>query len=293
MVCQPWARSCILPIMVQQLFLIRHDRVVFPDHHPNRGQPTSGIILGQLDYPITTMVDENRYAQLAAAITAQRMVVDDIFFTGSDLHRARATHERLQYYMGVPASPLMTNADFREQHFGAWQGQTYDQVAASDRATHDWFWQDFITRPPPRDAQGMHESFWQLYQRVVAAMARLLAVSPAPRVVLVAHDGVIRALLAFFYQQAEIGDNSHSVASGGETAAPLPNLSKKHTITSLAENFLSGSLAAGAADVPDVPDLPDASASRAFTHVMQCRLPHLALVKIYFAKGGKPVIELG
>ena len=196
----------------KKIFLLRHDQVTVPDNHPSglAGRPLAelgGVILGQLDYPITATRDQPRYNAVARAIansTANNKAADDIFFAGSDLIRVRQTFDHVVATMkneGVQGAwQLATDKNFREQHFGAWHGMTYTMVEATDKQAYDFFWQDFITRAPPPDQAGFSESFTDLCQRVVPALENLLTTRREKIIVLVAHDGVLRALLAYIYQ---------------------------------------------------------------------------------------------
>ncbi|MDI9313706.1 MAG: histidine phosphatase family protein [Hydrotalea sp.] len=218
----------------KKIFLLRHDQVVFPAQHGSAGQPIGGVILGQLDYPITAARNHERYAMVARAIinaTAQQLdnICDDIYFAGSDLLRVRQTFDHLladlrRQNPAFAATPqLNTDKGFREQHFGAWHGMTYAEVEARDKVAYDIFWQDFINRAPPAnkspdkypnkcpdkypdkspDNENTSESFIMLYQRATTTLEKLLATCREKNIVIVAHDGVLRAIMAFFYHTAE------------------------------------------------------------------------------------------
>ena len=239
------------PAAGKKIFLLRHDQVVFPDHHDSAGQPIGGVILGQLDYPIANGHNQPRYDAIATIVTRHLMAqgtTDDkptIFFAGSDLLRVRQTFNNLQAALArrkppllTSLNPLATDKNFREQHFGAWHGMTYAMVEANHKAAYDLFWQDFINQAPPPDKDNQGESFITLYHRATAAMEKLLATRSDKNIMLVVHDGVIRALLAFFYQTIE----GHKL-------------------------------------------------DEALTTSMACKLPYLALLKIDYEIFTKPVID--
>ena len=223
-------RPMTTPPNGKKIFLLRHDQVVFPDHHDSAGQPISGVILGQLDYPITTTRDQPRYNTVARAIINATAQPDDIFFAGSDLLRVRQTFDHVVATMknhgAQGAWQLATDKNFREQHFGAWHGMTYKMVEETDKAAYDIFWQDFITRAPPPDQGGFSESFATLCQRVVPALENLLTTRREKTIVLVAHDGVLRALLAYIYQpQLTKNQGTNQDALNRAMAHKLPYLS--------------------------------------------------------------------
>ncbi len=116
--------------------------------------------------------------RLAAALPQAPMV-------SSDLSRARLTADRLA--RGRPR--LADEPGFRELHFGAWEGLTFDAIAARHPLDYAAFWAD----PGPARATG-GESFDDLAARVGAANDRLNAAQG--EIVAVAHAGSIHAALA-------------------------------------------------------------------------------------------------
>lgn len=85
--------------------------------------------------------------------------------------------------------PVILESDFREIHFGRWEGLTTEEIAASDPILYE-DWQsrkegfEFPNGEPRAEFRG----------RVERGLERLLA-SPARGALLVAHKGVIRAIL--------------------------------------------------------------------------------------------------
>ncbi|MBL4906858.1 MAG: histidine phosphatase family protein [Sneathiella sp.] len=104
----------------------------------------------------------------------------------SDLKRCIKTAEKT-----LPDRPLHREPAFREQHFGDWQGLTYDQVEENDPSGYTQFWEDPITHSPPNG-----ESFRDLVTRSVAARKDVSLHHPVDTILLFAHAGPIRALLA-------------------------------------------------------------------------------------------------
>ncbi|MGI9461859.1 MAG: histidine phosphatase family protein [Alphaproteobacteria bacterium] len=202
---------------VEKIFLLRHDQVVFPPDHHLAEQKINGIILGQMNYPIINSKNQfnaQRYDFLAQSITAKTDSLDNIFFIGSDLLRVKQTFSHLtaklmQYKpSGTPPPCLILDKNFREQHFGNWQGLTYNQIEKNNKSAYDQFWQDCINHAPPPDKHHLSESFFNLYQRSTKSLIKLLKTRHEKTLTLIAHDGVLRAILAFFYH---LNDNHLSI----------------------------------------------------------------------------------
>jgi alpha-ribazole phosphatase len=85
--------------------------------------------------------------------------------------------------------------NFREQDFGAWTGRRHDDLVAELGAYRDFWKQPASNRPPGG------ESFVDQISRTRAG----LAVLPPGDVVLVAHSGTIRAVLAIALDLAPDG----------------------------------------------------------------------------------------
>jgi broad specificity phosphatase PhoE len=80
--------------------------------------------------------------------------------------------------------------DFRELHFGAWEGRTSAEVYAADPLAMTQFWRDPVAYPIPGG-----EPINDFDQRVGAAWDALLELYQGQRVLLVAHGGTIRLVL--------------------------------------------------------------------------------------------------
>ena len=82
--------------------------------------------------------------------------------------------------------------DFLEQHFGSWQGLTYEELAAlRDGAAHRFWHAPAEVRPPGG------ESFTDVVTRVAAAVRRISPEAAGRDLVVVAHGGSIQAALAY------------------------------------------------------------------------------------------------
>lgn len=143
-------------------------------HAPVQGQESR--YYGQLD-----VAPEPVDPALASAI-ARRLPAVAVWLA-SPLTRTRVTALALR--SGVDPIPV---GDFNDQNYGLWQGRSFNDVFAANRAL-DW------THPadilPPEG-----ESFTQVSARVFGGIDRLTAHYAGHTIVSVAHANVIRAALA-------------------------------------------------------------------------------------------------
>jgi broad specificity phosphatase PhoE len=152
---------------------VRHAPVV--DH--------GGRIYGQLDMPCDTS-DHETLRALAGLLPTGAVWVT------SHLSRTRDTAAAL-VTVGLDAPAPFVEPDLAEQNFGAWQGKSWDEIAAFDPDVHARFWQDPTVNAPPGG-----ESFSELIRRVRAAVVRLCEAHAGRDIVAVTHGGTIRAALA-------------------------------------------------------------------------------------------------
>ena len=140
-----------------------------------------GGLRGSLDDALT----EKGWQQMREAVLAQgpwdRLV-------SSPLQRCARFAEELAGRLGLPVE---LQADLKELHFGAWEGQSAAALMETDADSLGLFWADPYSFTPP---QG--EPVAAFAARVLAAVARLQAAYAGERVLLVSHGGVMRLLLA-------------------------------------------------------------------------------------------------
>lgn len=86
--------------------------------------------------------------------------------------------------------PLTLEPAFREVSFGAWEGRRVAEVHAEEAEALRRYWQDPVANPPPGG-----EPLPEFQARVSAAWEALVAGAEGEHVLLVAHGGVIRAIL--------------------------------------------------------------------------------------------------
>jgi broad specificity phosphatase PhoE/predicted ATPase len=124
----------------------------------------------------------------------------------SDLQRAKAIAEPLAERLGVP---LVVDAALREQSMGDWEGQPWSELTARNVETVRHFWTEYHRVAPPGG-----ESLKDLSGRVLSFLAAQELTLAGGRFVVVAHIGVIRAVLC------------HALGVGLDQAlrfAPLPS----------------------------------------------------------------------
>lgn len=104
----------------------------------------------------------------------------------SDLARSRTTAERIAAAHGLT---VQTDADWRETHFGLFEGLRYKDVIAQHPA-HAKAWFDDPEQPPP-DGEKLSETV----ARVQRALIEIQAKYADRRIALVGHGGALRLAL--------------------------------------------------------------------------------------------------
>ena len=152
-----------------QVFLIRHPRPLIE----------AGRCYGRLD------VDCEDPQPIARRL--QEQIPADTPIIASPLCRARRLAEAL-------TSQVQIDARLSEIDFGAWEGKAWDDI---DRVALDRWADDVLHFVPPGG-----ESVAQLQARVIAFAQDLRALD-APRVAIVSHAGVMRALIGHWQKLPE------------------------------------------------------------------------------------------
>jgi alpha-ribazole phosphatase len=142
-----------------------------------------GRLYGQTDLACDTS-NATALKALAAMLPSGALWVTSHLRRTADTARAIATN-------GLDASRPVVEPDLAEQHFGAWQGLTWDEIHAADEEAHREFWKDPGGNAPPGG-----ESFATVIARASATIDRLTAANGGRDIVSVAHAGSIRAALA-------------------------------------------------------------------------------------------------
>ncbi|MBI1774895.1 MAG: histidine phosphatase family protein [Proteobacteria bacterium] len=105
----------------------------------------------------------------------------------------RRTHDtaRAIAEAGFPVPEPIVEKDLIEQHFGNWQGRTYEELRASPESGYHRFWLAPAATVPPGG-----ESFEHVMGRVAMAIERLNVTHAGRDIVAVTHGGTIRAAVA-------------------------------------------------------------------------------------------------
>ncbi|HEY4251437.1 MAG TPA: histidine phosphatase family protein [Roseomonas sp.] len=163
---------------ITRFFLVRHALV----------EPSSRAFLyGAMDVALCDLALREEAALYRWL--AQRLPQPARWFT-SQLARTRATAAAI-FAAGYPEVPLEAEPAFAEQHLGEWQGLPHDRLPPLLSAPAHPFWPHAGLEKPPGG-----ESFTEMQARVAPALERRAALLAGQDVVIVAHGGSIRAMLA-------------------------------------------------------------------------------------------------
>ncbi len=139
----------------------------------------AGTFCGQLDPPLNALGREQARALAAAGVARGAGAV-----YASDLLRSRET-------ASVFGFPVTLDPAWREIGFGAWEGLTWAEVEARDRA----YAQRWVDEFPHCAAPG-GEAFEDFRARVLRAADALRHEAPSKgRVAVITHGGVLRVVL--------------------------------------------------------------------------------------------------
>ena len=143
-----------------------------------------GRIYGQEDHDCDCSNDD-LFVRLARELPA------DALWITTPLRRTKLTAAALLAAGApIPASEREEPA-FIEQHFGEWQGLTYDELHARRDGPAHRFWHAPASERPP-----LGESFADVVDRVAAAVEAISLAEAGRDIVVVAHGGSIRAAVA-------------------------------------------------------------------------------------------------
>ena len=171
----------------RRLYLVRHGET---DWNAERR------LQGQLDSPLN---DRGRAQSarcgkiLRALIAAYGRTADEFAFISSPLSRARETMEIARAQLGLTPKQYVVDVRLAEMSFGRWEGLTYEEVKARDRAGLATRERDKWNFSPPDG-----ESYAMLCARVGDWHAEL-----AGDAIVAAHGGVARALMVLLGIRAQ------------------------------------------------------------------------------------------
>lgn len=165
-----------------------------------------GFLAGWDDVPLTPLGEAQAVAagQALVGVPFERVVTSDL---------RRATHTTalaLAARAGEPV-PLVVDPRLRERHLGDWAGARLEELRADGRNAVLYGW----TTAPPGG-----ESHLDLVNRALPALIEL---GEAPRTLMVAHGGLLRALLGLLdgVELESIGRNR--IANAAPILRDLPN----------------------------------------------------------------------
>jgi broad specificity phosphatase PhoE len=162
--------------MVKRAYIVRHGET---DYN------LTGRWQGHLDVSLN---EQGRQQAKALARLLDTFQVDAVY--SSDLIRAYETAQLLTAHRGLD---IVKDARLREINLGNFQGLTREEIRRTYPLEYDrWHNDDSYVVP-----QG--ESRLQLQARVVKAWQEITAIAAGDNILLVAHGGTIRWLLAFLF----------------------------------------------------------------------------------------------
>ncbi len=162
--------------MATILYLVRHAETVW--NQENRFQ-------GQQDVPLSGE-GRRQAARLARRLRARDGGLSFDALWSSDLSRAYDTASAIGEALNLD---VVARPEFREMHFGAWEGLTFPEVAERFPESAAAYRRDSVRTRPPGG-----ESFLEMQTRVAGAFKALWR-PDLRRVILVAHGGCLKALI--------------------------------------------------------------------------------------------------
>lgn len=150
-------------------------------------------MVGWSDVPADT-TDSAALARLAAHLPAAPVVT-------SDLVRTRQTAVALD----LPGPRLPDEPGLREIHFGAWELQAFDEVAAREPAHIRAFWDE------PGDISPPGGESWNAFAKRVDATADRLIRQSHTDLVIICHFGVILRMIERALRVPTVDAFSHSI----------------------------------------------------------------------------------
>ncbi len=147
------------------------------------GEPVGGA--RYRGHGIDDPLSEKGWQQMRQAVAGD-IVWDAIY--SSPMRRCREFAEELAAQRSLPLIPV---EDFREVGFGSWEGKTKAELIESDAEAFHAFYHDPVRNRPPgaeplADFLGRVQSGWQ----------KMVDEADGERILVVAHAGVMRAMLA-------------------------------------------------------------------------------------------------
>ena len=115
----------------------------------------------------------------------------------SPLERCQAFAEALMDTYGIPCT---TEDNFKEVGFGSWEGRTPDEIKADNLHEYEAFYNNPVTHRP-KGAEALNA----FIKRVIVAYTNTIEKHKGKHILIVAHAGVNRAIIANAVHAAPIG----------------------------------------------------------------------------------------
>ena len=142
---------------------------------------------GSSDDPLT----ELGWRQLWIAIEKNESCWDRIIT--SPLVRCADFSKSLGQKLSIP---VIHDEQFKEMHFGAWEGCSASDLMTMDADALSKFWNDPVSYTPPQA-----EPLLDFERRVMSGWQNILSRYSGERILLITHGGVIRLLLCHIHQR--------------------------------------------------------------------------------------------
>ena len=186
------SRAAMPDDFVTRLYLVRHGEVEGMRAREVRGQRDVGL----------SKRGEEQHAVLADWLAEElappgdpRAAKRPLTLLTSDLSRCRLLAEELAEGLARRGAQAAVEVEpaLREQHMGAWQGQSWESITAREGSAINDYWDDYWNAAPPDG-----ESMAAMAARVCGWWEAGSAALAGRDVIVVTHAGPIRALLASF-----------------------------------------------------------------------------------------------
>ncbi|MCX8027171.1 MAG: histidine phosphatase family protein [Thermodesulfovibrionales bacterium] len=184
--------------MPKTLFLIRHGETGHDDKKRYKGSidvplsPDGERQMLNTAHRLKDIISEMRQTQKDSYlkdIHPEDFEQDDsVFLYSSSLSRAVRSAEIIGERLGVSNCVV---SDFRERNFGDWEGMTFQEIKMLYPMEFENWRKDPLKFSPPNG-----ESTADIKRRVIPALKRLLKKHTAGNIVIVAHGGVNRVVIA-------------------------------------------------------------------------------------------------
>ena len=180
------------PLLKHQIYLVRHGEVDVP----------TGVCYGQLDCAVSEEFDiecQRLTHYFTAPSFLEKVVNNPPLIISSPLTRcyqlAQALKQALDYKADAKLNAkLQINEDFKEIDFGDWEGRTWQSIGQEQIECWNNDLLDYIF-PNGESARSFDQRVIDAWNELIT---HLTAETTSKTVVIIAHAGVIRSILAHF-----------------------------------------------------------------------------------------------